>query len=376
MKRIAIFTSSYKNITSGVGTYSNILVSFLIRSGYEVYIVSPDCDDNPPYFIRISLPKVSFTPNSWFELSIKYAKVLEILKNKVDIIHFLDAREGLFVKKPDSVFLLGTVHDTYSWDLQSQSVLKEHFFDWKKRLIYYYFLHKLEKFTYQKFDLLLSNTGYVKERLYQFYDIPEEKIKTVYLPSPIEEIKLNESDKRESSGKYTISFVGGNFQRKGLIQLIRAVNELKKEGYELKIIVAGKDKNQKLIEKWINRNRYNELVEFKGHLKRDEVKKVIMESDVFAMPSITEAYGLVYLEAMALGVPVIGTKEGGTKEIIVDGVNGFLCNPNDVMEIANKIKKSLDKRIRKEVIENGHETLKRFSKKCFIEEMLKIYNSI
>lgn len=376
MKKIAIVTSTYKNITSGVGTYANILVDLLIESGKHVYVISPDCEDNPPHFIRVRLPKISVTPNSWFELSIKYANVLNRLKDYVDVIHFLDAREGLLVKKTDNVFLLGTVHDTYSWDLQSQSILREYFLDWKKRLIYYYFLHKLEKIAYKKFDLLLSNTDYVKERLYQFYDISEKNIKTVYLPAPIEEIEIKDSNKIEFNSKYIISFVGGNFQRKGLLQLIEAVGLLKKEGLNIKIVVAGKDKNQKIIEEWIANKHFNELVEFKGHLKKDMVKQLIMNSDVFVMPSITEAYGLVYLEAMALGVPVIGTKEGGTKEIIHDGINGFLCNPFDVIEISNKIKMALDKRIRKKLIENGYKTLERFSKKQFIEEMLMVYNSI
>lgn len=376
VRRIAIVTSTYKNITSGVGTYANMLVDFLTQSGHRAYIISPDCDDNPPHFIKVSVPKVSFTPNNWFELSAKYAKVLESLKKSVDIIHFLDAREGLFVKKTDRVFLLGTVHDTYSWDLQSQSILREHFLDWRKRLIYYYFLHKLEKIAYNKFDLLLSNTDYVKERLYQFYDIPEKRIKTVYLPAPIEEIKERENRNHENRNKHIVSFVGGNFQRKGLMQLIKAVSLLKKEGYKIKIVVAGKDKNQKHIEKWIHKNHFSDLIEFKGHLKREDVKKTIINSDVFAMPSITEAYGLVYLEAMALGVPVIGTKEGGTKEIIIDGVNGFLCNPYDVMEIASKIKMALDERVRKKLIENGYKTLDRFSKKQFIEEMLKVYELV
>lgn len=375
-KVIAIVTSTYKNITSGVGTYANILVDALIESGNEVYIISPDCDDNPPYFIKVGTPKISLTPNRWFELSVKYSHILEGLKNKVQIVHFLDAREALFFKKQGGIFLLGTVHDTYSWDLQSQSILKNHFLDWKKRLIYYYFLHKFEKVAYRKFDLLLSNTDYVRERLYHFYDIPEGKVKTVHLPAPIEIVNLNSCEKKELKDKYVISFVGGNFQRKGLMGLIKAVNELKKEGYDIKIVVAGRDKNQKLIEKWISERHLNDIVEFKGHLKRDEVKKIIMDSDIFAMPSITEAYGLVYLEAMALGVPVIGTKEGGAKEIINEGVNGFLCDPSDTKDIADKIKKSLDKRIRKKLIENGFLTVEKFSKKTFIDEMLKVYENI
>jgi glycosyltransferase involved in cell wall biosynthesis len=371
LKRICIVTSTYKNITSGVGTYANILVDCLIESGHEVFVISPDCDERPPNFIKINLPKLSVTPNRWFELSIRYSKALNELK--FDIVHFLDAREALFFRKKQNTFLIGTVHDTYSWDLQSKNILKRNFLDWKKRLVYYYILHKLESISYRKFDLLLSNTNYVKERLFNFYDISKDKIKTVYLPAPIEKV---ENSKKEVKDKYIISFVGGNFQRKGLLQLIRAVNELRRLGYDIKIVVAGKDKNQKIIENWIKEQGYESIVDFKGHQKREEVKKIIMHSDVFVMPSITEAYGLVYLEAMALGVPVIGTKEGGTKEVITDGVNGFLCNPDDIKEIADKIKLALDRTVRKKLIENGYETLKKFSKKSFIDEMLRVYESV
>ncbi len=375
-RSIAIVTSTYKNITSGVGTYANILVDALIESGNKVYIISPDCDEKLPYFIKVKTPKISLTPNRWFELSIKYSQILKRLENKVQIVHFLDAREALFFRKQKDIFLLGTVHDTYSWDLQSQSILKRHFFDWKKRLIYYYFLHKFEKNAYKKFDLLLSNTDYVKERLHHFYDIHEYKVKTVHLPAPMEIVNPASYNKIELKDKYIISFVGGNFQRKGLIRLIEAVKELKKEGYNFKIVVAGKDKNQKLIEKWMKERCLNDIVEFKGHLQRDGIKKIMIDSDIFAMPSITEAFGLVYLEAMALGIPVIGTKKGGVKEIINDGVNGFLCDPENINDITDKIKKSLNQEIRKKIIENGFETVKKFSKKRFIDEMLKVYEHI
>ncbi|MCX7770577.1 MAG: glycosyltransferase family 4 protein [Proteobacteria bacterium] len=373
MKRIALVTSTYKNITSGVGTYANILVDALIDRGNEVFIISPDCEDKPPHFIKVNLPIFSFTPNKWVELSIRYSKILEKMRDTIHIVHFLDAREALFFKKKKDVFVIGTVHDTYSWDLQSQSILKKHFFDWKKRLIYYFMLHKLEKIAYKKFDLILSNTDFVRERLYHFYDLPEEKIKTVYLPAPLETISCKE---REIKNNYKISFVGGNFQRKGLLQLIKAVDILRKEGINIKIVVAGRDKNQKIIEEWMRKEGYTGIVDFMGHLRREEVKKMIMDSDVFAMPSITEAYGLVYLEAMALGVPVIGTIEGGTKEIIIDGENGFLCNPDDVIDIAGKIKKCLDKSIRNKLIKNGFETVKRYSKIKFVEEMLMIYEDV
>lgn len=269
--------------------------------------------------------------------------------------------------------MIGSVHDTYSWDLQSRVLLKEYFLDWKARLIYYTLLYNLEKNAYNKFDLLISNTDYVKERLKDFYDLENKIIETVYIAAPLGEIENLEENRNPSN---IISFVGGNFQRKGLLQLIKAVKKLRDNGTFLKIVVAGKDKNQSLIEKWIQDNRFEGLVEFKGHLKREEVVNLLKISDVFALPSITEAFGLVYLEAMAYGVPVIGSWEGGTKELIKDGVNGYLVNPYDINDIADKIMKCLDNVERKKIIKNGFNTVVNFSKEKFIEQMIKIYKNI
>lgn len=370
--KIALVTSTYNNIYSGVGTYSQKLSNLLIEKGFHVCIISPDCESNQ-HFIKVQKPLFSISPNGWFELAMRYGKVLNKLDN-ISVVHIIDAREGLFLKRKKGVFYIGSVHDTYSFDLQTKSILEPYFLDWKKRFLYYSLLYKLEKIAYRRFDLLITNTDYVRDRLINFYDVPDKKIKTIYLPSPMD-INVNEIIE-EVKPPYKIAFIGGNFQRKGLLQLVRAVQLLKNKGLEIKIFVAGKDQNQALIEKWIEKNRYKGLVNFCGHLSRKEIERLLSESSVFAMPSITEAFGLVYLEAMAFGIPVIGSKEGGTKELIKDGVNGFLCNPFDIQEIAAKIELCLDKYIRKKIIKNAFETVKTFNEYKFLKEMNEIYDSL
>lgn len=372
-KKIAIFTSTYNSIYTGVGTYAQMLVDLLLKLGKKIVVVSPDCDDKPPTFIKIKKGSLTISPNSWVELAYKYSKIFNDLSKDIEIAHFLDAREALFIKKRKNIYLIGTVHDTYSFDLQSQSILKNFFLDSKKRLIYYFFLHKLEKFVYKKFDLILSNTEYVKGRLVDFYDLDFKKIKTIHLPTPIDETKS--TVKIKVNPPYKISFIGGNFQRKGLLQLIKAIKILREEDLDIQLFIAGKDRNQTLIDKWIKENKINGFIKFLGHLNRQEIENLLQNSDVFAMPSITEAYGLVYLEAMAFGIPVIGTKEGGAKEIIEDGLNGFLCNPYSIEDIANKIKFALDSNIREKIIKNGFKTLDKFSKRAFLEKMSQIYEN-
>jgi glycosyltransferase involved in cell wall biosynthesis len=372
-KKVAIFTSAYNNIYSGVGMYARMLVDLLLEKGEEVIIVSPDCDDSSKNFIKVKKFAYSLTPNSWLELSFQFNRILKDIHKDIKIVHFLDAREALFAKRYKDVFIIGSVHDTYSFDLQSQAILKQYFLDWRKRLLYYTTLYRLEKKAYKKLNLILSNTEYVKGRLVDFYELDASKVHTVYLPAPVEMVDEKKVRYRVNP-PFTISFIGGNFQRKGLLQLIKAVHILKKDGFEVYLKVAGRDKNLSLIKKWIKNQKLEGIVEFLGHLGRKEIEQLLEKTDVFVMPSITEAFGLVYLEAMAYGIPVVGSKEGGVREIIEDNVNGYLCNPFVPDNIAENIKKALNTSNREKIIKNGFKTLSRFSKKTFLEKMLQIYN--
>jgi len=373
MKKIAIFTSAYNNIYSGVGMYARMLVDLLLERGEDVIIISPDCDNSTKNFIKVKKFAYSLTPNSWLELAFQFGRILKKIHKDIKIAHFLDGREALCSERYNNVFIIGSVHDTYSFDLQSQAILKQYFLDWRRRLLYYTTLYRLEKKAYRKLNLILSNTEYVKERLIDFYEVEASKVHTVYYPAPVEMVD-EKKVRYKVNPPFTISFIGGNFQRKGLLQLIKAVKILKKDGFDVYLKVAGRDKNLSLIERWIKKQTLEDIVEFLGHLERKEIEKLLEKTDVFAMPSITEAFGLVYLEAMAFGIPVVGSKEGGVREIIEDNVNGYLCNPFLPEDIAESIKKALNNSNRESIIKNGFKTLSRFSKKTFLEKMMQVYN--
>ena len=91
-------------------------------------------------------------------------------------------------------------------------------------------------------------------------------------------------------------------------------------------------------------------VEFTGRIPRESVIEHLKQADVFAMISKNEVFGLVYIEAMALGLIPIGSRNEGIDGIIVDGVNGFLCeagNVGELVDIITKIKKMPKKELQK-----------------------------
>lgn len=127
-------------------------------------------------------------------------------------------------------------------------------------------------------------------------------------------------------------FVGSLIARKHPKEIITALSRVYPDGnYKMTFIGDGAEKEQ--IEKeYVQSDSKGEII-FTGRIPREQIIDYLKESDVFVMISHAEIFGLVYLEAMALGVIPIGSKDEGIDGIIEEGKNGFLCKAGDVEEL-------------------------------------------
>jgi glycosyltransferase involved in cell wall biosynthesis len=93
---------------------------------------------------------------------------------------------------------------------------------------------------------------------------------------------------------------------------------------------------------------------FPGFLRGDDLVAAYRSADLFLFPSTTETFGLVALEAMACGIPVIAAKTGGVLDIICDGENGLLFNPEKFAEIGSLVQQlKADPALRSRLAEEG-----------------------
>jgi glycosyltransferase involved in cell wall biosynthesis len=133
------------------------------------------------------------------------------------------------------------------------------------------------------------------------------------------------------------------FPSKGVGELIDAVAALSPRYPELRLLVAGHEMVRGYADELARRAAQQGLTEqvmFLGH--RNDVDDLMMAADVFAMPSIGEPFGLVYLEAMATGIPVIALDSGGAPEVVDHGLTGLLSPPGDSMALAANLATLLD----------------------------------
>ncbi len=168
-------------------------------------------------------------------------------------------------------------------------------------------------------------------------------------------------------------------QEKGFIDLINAFSTIAHKDKNLRLLLAIGKPPKRLNEQFeAAKKKLDGFIQIHGvenqvivqTFKLDEMPRVYAGSDVFVLASENETFGQVFIEAMACGLSVIGTKVGGIPEIITDGQNGFLTNPNDASMLAHKILILLnDQEIRRSFIANGLQTVtKRFDAKKLFDE--------
>jgi len=143
-------------------------------------------------------------------------------------------------------------------------------------------------------------------------------------------------------GGPNLATVGNLLVHKNHKAVISAVARLKKDYPGIRLRIAGSGPEEGKLRSLCAELGVSENVEFLGLCSRQCVKELMSECDVFVMPSWDEGFGIVYIEAMSQGKPVIGSRGEGIADTITDGETGFLVDPHDVDELTEKIRLLID----------------------------------
>lgn len=179
-----------------------------------------------------------------------------------------------------------------------------------------------------RFGLRNSDLVFAVSKPVLEYILPAGKNKAFVVPNGI--CKLQQFEKRielwkkkEKKATFTFSIIGFVSSAKGQISAVKNFAKIAKDRKDLRLIIAGKGGGESfasLVEK-IN-DHIDGKIEQLGHV--ENIQDVYLETDCLLMPSKSEAFGRVTVEAMSYGIPVIGFNNMGTREIIKDGKNGYL----------------------------------------------------
>ena len=142
----------------------------------------------------------------------------------------------------------------------------------------------------------------------------------------------------------TIVCVGRLVHRKGQDRLVEAMTHIVKEIPDAILIFVGEGPHRQVLDALVKKNSLHDHVRFIGRIQYSDLPRYIALGDVFAMPSRSRLFGLeveglgiVYLEASACGLPVVGGNSGGAPDAVKEGVTGFVVDGNNIEEISNRI---------------------------------------
>jgi glycosyltransferase involved in cell wall biosynthesis len=174
-------------------------------------------------------------------------------------------------------------------------------------------------------------------------------------------------NKKRKNQEFTMLTIGYNFIRKGFYYLLKAWREMNLPDAKLIIRHCIPPAFRKMAE-------HPSIQIISKHLSNDDLINLYHQADVFCLPSIDEGFGLVGLEAMAAGLPVIVTENVGMKDLIQSGREGFIIPIRDSQAIQSAtIKLYKNKELRHYMSEKAIETERQYSLKRYVDEIMNIY---
>ncbi len=215
-------------------------------------------------------------------------------------------------------------------------------------------------------DIVVAVSHFLKAEAEKL-GIGAEKIRVIYNGVELPEY-------RETVRDMSILFVGSLVKQKGVDVLIRAFYMVKKRVPKAKLIIVGDGSERENLEE-LCRSLRLEDVYFTG--KKKELSAYYSHSRVLALPSRAEGFGLVALEAMAFGTPVVATQVGGIPEVVIHGETGMLVESDNAEALAEALVKVLsDEALWQSLSTRARERASRFSWDVAAEEYAKLYEEL
>ena len=186
----------------------------------------------------------------------------------------------------------------------------------------------------------------LKEKLIE-KGIEEGKLEVIPNGVNVDDFNLSKEEIERVKEKYelnetTVMFSGTVTPRKGVEYLVKAA-EILKENNVLFLIVGNINLDREYANKVMEYAKLRNLkVRFTGFVPYEDLKALYSTCDIFVLPSLEEGFGVVLTEAMASGKPLIGSNVGGIPAQIKDGWNGFLVEPGNEKQLAEKIRYLID----------------------------------
>jgi UDP-glucose:(heptosyl)LPS alpha-1,3-glucosyltransferase len=217
------------------------------------------------------------------------------------------------------------------------------------------------------------------------YNIDPQRVTVIHPGVDLNDYAINDkrsirADVRNEYGFISaepiILFASMNFEIKGLDAIMLSLARLKSKKHSFKLFVAGKGNIRKYTQIAHEANIADDVI-FTGMLSKEKLIRLYLAGDMYIMLSKFDTFGMVVLEAMAAGLPVIISSNVGAKDIVQEGENGFIINDtSDADYIASKIGLLLDENIRSLMAQRALDTAAQNTWAQVAAKYSEVYSSV
>jgi len=342
--KIAFFTETYHPQVNGVVTSIDISKKELERRGHKVYIFAPEPGREEKNVFRFG--SIKFKPYPEYMISVPRNRILKkILEIKPDIIHlhgpFTAAATGLAIGRLFNIPVVVTYHTHIT---EYTEYLGKSFKHIKRKIAI-----KYVKWFHNRADAIIAPSESIKKEL-RTYGVR----KAIHVISTGVDLKIR-NKKKNVNKTSLILHVGRLCKEKEVDAVIRSIKKINKGN----LIITSKGPDEERLKSLVRKLGLSKRVKFTGYISDKQRDALYKKADVFVSASASETQGLVILEAMSYGCPVVVRNARGFNDVVKNNKNGLLFNRES--EIPSKINEIMNSKIRGKIIENGYKTVREYS---------------
>ncbi len=376
---IAFYTDTYLPNVDGVVTSIINFRKELEKRGHNVYVFASASPRNKKEYSdkkTFLYTGLSFKPYPQYSIAIfPYNSAIKLRSLGVDVIHaqtpFAMGFSGLMAGRMSQTPVVGSFHT-----FVNNRYIVEHYYPKSKHVkkIASSYMKKYLRFFYRRCDGVIAPSVTVENMLYK------SGIRDVsVVPNSIDISKFNNkvsgSRVRKRYGikerDKVILYVGRLSAEKRIETMLKASKLLMTKDDHVKVVIAGKGPSETHYKELAHKLGIASKVHFIGFVNQRTLPEVYASSDLVCMPSTFETQGIVSIEAMACGKPVVGADYLSTKELIRNGFNGEKFRAGDYRHCAQKIDKVLNDT--KPYIVNAIDTGRSFSSEKMTDKLIDVY---
>ena len=352
----------------GVGRHITALFSNFISMGHEVKVIAPaskDVNDFGEHFIRIGRPFPIPASDSVIRVPISLHLAPAIKKvmaeEKFDVVHLHEPFMPMLCSATlrfSNTVNVGTFHAAQGKPGYGFA-----------RPISTWMLERRARKLHGHIAVSKPAMDYVSKFVPAEYEIIPNGVDLTYFTPDVPPIQ------KFCDGKLNIVFMGRLEFRKGINYLLKAFLEVKSQMPNTRLIICGPGTRlRKRYEQWVKDVRLQDVV-FTGILSYDEQPSYYRTADIFCAPATShESFGMILLEAMATGRPIVGTNIEGFAAVVTHGEEGLLVPPMTVRPLTEALLKLLnDQQLRLQMGQKGLITAQKYAWEGIAARLLAYY---